>query len=42
MEQKDYYNGFDDVKKLFIYGILYPIGLIAFCCVAEWLERLII
>ena len=35
MEQQDF-----GLKKLFLYAVVYPLALIAMCCLAEWIENL--
>ena len=40
MEQKDFFEHDCKLKELFIYGFLYPVGLIILCGLAEWLESL--
>lgn len=40
MEQKDFYNGEMTLKEFIKYGVLYPIGLIIACGIAELLESI--
>lgn len=39
MENKEFYDGLSN-KQIIKYAILYPLGLIAACVVAEWLEKI--
>ena len=40
MKQNDFFWQDCSIKELVIYGILYPVGLILLCGLAEWLESL--
>ena len=40
MEQKDFYNGDMTLTEFIKYSVLYPIGLIIACGIAELLESI--